>query len=256
MAAIGRIYNQAFERSPAGTLAVTNGFLSGVADVVAQGTQMGMAYREAENQPPPNPLMAPPARIEIPAYDPVRTLRFVAFGTMMGPLLARWNHFLEHQFPLRPSAPAVAAAAQKLTGSTAQTVNKAVSSGPARGNVSIAALAKRVGMDQAVMAPFGLAVFLGSMGAMEGHSLPAIRKKYVDLYPPAIKANWTVWPLIQFVNFRFMPLPYRVPFQATCGVFWTLYLSLLNSSGGTKVEEARADLEHANEKMKEATAKR
>lgn len=42
MAAIGRIYNQAFERSPAGTLAVTNGFLSGVADVVAQGTQMGV----------------------------------------------------------------------------------------------------------------------------------------------------------------------------------------------------------------------
>lgn len=26
-----------------------------------------------------------------------------------------------------------------------------------------------------------------------------------------------------------MPLPYRVPFQSTCGVFWTLYLSLLNS---------------------------
>ena len=94
------------------------------------------------------------------------------------------------------------------------------------------------------------------MGAMEGHSLPAIRKKYVDLYPPAIKANWTVWPLIQFVNFRFMPLPYRVPFQATCGVFWTLYLSLLNSSGDTKVEEARADLENASEKMKQAAAKR
>lgn len=26
-----------------------------------------------------------------------------------------------------------------------------------------------------------------------------------------------------------MPLAYRVPFQSTCGVFWTLYLSLLNS---------------------------
>jgi hypothetical protein len=43
MAAIGRIYNQAFERSPAGTLAVTNGFLSGVADVVAQGAQIGVS---------------------------------------------------------------------------------------------------------------------------------------------------------------------------------------------------------------------
>lgn len=26
-----------------------------------------------------------------------------------------------------------------------------------------------------------------------------------------------------------MPLPYRVPFQSTCGVFWTLYLSIANS---------------------------
>jgi hypothetical protein len=26
-----------------------------------------------------------------------------------------------------------------------------------------------------------------------------------------------------------MPLPYRVPFQSTMGVFWTLYLSILNS---------------------------
>lgn len=34
----------------------------------------------------------------------------------------------------------------------------------------------------------------------------------------------------QFINFWFMPLPYRVPFQQTCGVFWTLYLSLLNAA--------------------------
>jgi protein Mpv17 len=40
--AIGRVYNQAFDRSPAGTLAVTNGLLSGVADIVAQSTQIGV----------------------------------------------------------------------------------------------------------------------------------------------------------------------------------------------------------------------
>lgn len=45
VAAVGRVYNQAFDRSPAGTLAVTNGVLSAVADVVAQGTQMGVSMR-------------------------------------------------------------------------------------------------------------------------------------------------------------------------------------------------------------------
>jgi hypothetical protein len=43
--AIGRVYNQAFDRSPAGTLAVTNGLLSGVADIVAQSTQIGVRNR-------------------------------------------------------------------------------------------------------------------------------------------------------------------------------------------------------------------
>lgn len=29
-------------------------------------------------------------------------------------------------------------------------------------------------------------------------------------------------PVIQVVNFRYMPLAYRVPFQSSCGVLWTL----------------------------------
>lgn len=242
--AIGRVYNQAFDRSPAGTLAVTNGLLSGVADIVAQSTQIGMAYRQsqAQEKEKSNPYLGPPASVPIPVYDPIRTVRFVLFGTMMGPILARWNHFLEHRFPLRPSPSGQAAAASKEVvkgaGAPVENVQRIMlssSGGTTSNKVSITALAKRVGADQAFMAPLGLTIFLGSMGVMEGHSLPEIQKKYVDLFPPAIKANWTVWPIIQFVNFRFMPLAYRVPFQATCGVFWTLYLSLLNSSEEAKV---------------------
>lgn len=73
-----------------------------------------------------------------------------------------------------------------------------------------------------------LAAFIGVMGTMEGRSPPQIRQKYADLYKPALITNWQVWPIAQLINFRFMPLPYRVPFQSACGVFWTLYLSLIN----------------------------
>ena len=223
---------------------------------VHETTRTQLAYRDAKNAPEPNPLTAPPAPVSVPAYDPVRTVRFVVFGTMMGPFLAKWNHWLEHRFPLR------VASSNAVKGVVAN-VNKSVSAGSSapQGNVSITALAKRVGMDQVVMAPFGVSlflllvltevftphqlfIFLGSMGLMEGHSSGAIKQKYIDLYPPAIKANWTVWPAIQFINFRFMPLPYRVPFQASCGVFWTLYLSLLNSSKPTMAKESGEDLVH------------
>ena len=93
------------------------------------------------------------------------------------------------------------------------------------------------------------------MGMMEGRGPKHIRARFEDIFKPALLANWKIWPAAQvcqvltfrisrvlltgewwvrgrdqFINFRFMPLPYRVPFQQTCGVFWTLYLSLLNAA--------------------------
>jgi len=64
---------------------------------------------------------------------------------------------------------------------------------------------------------------------MEGRTWNQISQKYGDMYVPALFANWKVWPLAQLINFRYLPLAYRVPFSQTCGVFWTLYLSLLNA---------------------------
>ncbi|KAJ7169660.1 hypothetical protein C8R46DRAFT_1089559 [Mycena filopes] len=148
------------------------------------------------------------------AYDPTRTLRFFVFGASISPFIGRWNVFLERQFPLRA-----------LTGS---------------GKVSLKALSKRVAADQIVMAPIGLVAFIGSMGILEGRSRKQIAQKYSDLFMPAIRTNWTVWPVLQLVNYRFMPLAYRVPFQSTCGIFWTLYLSTVNSREDRKQDRDTA----------------
>ncbi|KAI0786034.1 hypothetical protein C8Q75DRAFT_299481 [Abortiporus biennis] len=184
--ALARAYQQSFDSHPYGTLAVTNGALNALGDTVAQLTE-NLQPQQARNERRP--------------YDFVRTLRFFAFGFGMGPLIGRWNFFLERHFPLRRST----------------------------GNVSIPQLTKRVASDQLFMAPIGLALFLGSMGIMEGRDVPHIRGKYNDLYVPLLITNWQVWPIAQLINFRFMPLAYRIPFQSTCGVFWTLYLSIANS---------------------------
>lgn len=95
--------------------------------------------------------------------------------------------------------------------------------------VSGFAVAKRVAADQLFMAPIGLALFIGTMGTLEGRDASHISRKFADMYPSALAANWQVWPLAQVVNFRYMPLAARVPFQATCGIFWNLYLSILNA---------------------------
>jgi len=84
----------------------------------------------------------------------------------MGPILSKWNHFLEFTFPLRPKVsgyarslptvingkPITAAGAVGVKGTTPVlpgTPSTTV-------NVSISALAKRVGCDQAVFAPTGV----------------------------------------------------------------------------------------------------
>lgn len=44
------------------------------------------------------------------------------------------------------------------------------------------------------------------------------------------KANFVVWPLVQIINFRWIPLQAQLPFASTIGVFWTTYLSLKNDA--------------------------
>jgi len=202
IALAARAYQQSFEARPRTTLAVTNGSLFAIGDGVAQLTQL-FTYNPDLHRGSKRPL-----------YDIARTARFFAFGVGMGPLLGRWNRFLEHRFPLRGIA----------------TSNR----------VSISALGKRVAADQLFMAPIGLAMFIGSMGVMEGRDAQHIGKKYEDIYTPAIIANWRIWPLAQFINFRYMALPYRIPFQSTCGIFWNLYLSLLNSKENERQDESDA----------------
>ncbi|KAH9982234.1 hypothetical protein BGW80DRAFT_1262347 [Lactifluus volemus] len=191
---LARFYQQSFEAYPHFTLAVAGGALTALGDAVAQFSQH---------------LITPPNdHKRVPHYDFPRTFRFFCFGAGISPIMGRWNRYLEHKFPLRSQA--------------------------GKSTVSFTALSKRVVADQLVMAPIGLSIFLSSMAVMEGRDAQHIRARFNDIYFQALLANWKVWPTAQFINFRFMPLPYRVPFQQMCGVFWTLYLSLLNSAESEK----------------------
>ncbi|PSR71306.1 hypothetical protein PHLCEN_2v12820 [Hermanssonia centrifuga] len=179
--ALARAYQQSFETHPYGTLALTNGALGALGDIVAQLTQNLVRNKlcfprvfRAES-----PFQIQPRRVDDhrPPYDILRTVRFFAFGVGMGPVIGRWNFFLERHFPLRPSSIRMPQGQQ--------------------GKVSLKALGKRVAADQLIMAPIGLALFLGSMGVMEGRDRHHIGEKYSDLFKPLVLANWQVWPLAQ-----------------------------------------------------------
>lgn len=48
------------------------------------------------------------------------------------------------------------------------------------------------------------------MTVAEGGGTKAIKKKFSDVYLPALKANWVLWPAVQIINFRFMPLQFQI----------------------------------------------
>lgn len=85
--------------------------------------------------------------------------------------------------------------------------------------------------DQALFAPAGLVVFFTAMGLLsDGNKKEAIKEKFRDAYVPALIANYKIWPLAQFINFKFMPVQYRLPFASSLGILWNAYLSWLNNA--------------------------
>ncbi|KAJ9418733.1 hypothetical protein QL093DRAFT_2390561 [Fusarium oxysporum] len=213
------------------TMMVTNAILGGVADTVAQSIT---AIRERAIRQPGGLKKNDGIAIEIheldrknpfyerdlipdsvglpPPFDFERLTRFMAYGFCMAPVQFKWFRFLERVFPVTKTSAFVPAM-------------------------------KRVAFDQLIFAPFGLAVFYTTMTIAEGGGRRAVSNKLRDMYIPTLKANYVVWPAVQIVNFRLMPVQFQLvrhsfvpqkprsltglqPFVSTIGIAWTAYLSL------------------------------
>ena len=56
----------------------------------------------------------------------------------------------------------------------------------------------------------GLGCFFTFMTVCEGGGRRAITRKFQDVYVPALKANFIVWPAVQLINFRVMPIQFQI----------------------------------------------
>ncbi|TLS31374.1 hypothetical protein PpBr36_03436 [Pyricularia pennisetigena] len=203
MAFVARLtsrYNAYYEERPILTMMVTNAVLGGIADTVAQ-TITAVKQRAARKGPfHPNPKddpiaieiqeldrknplsdrdLIPDSRILPPPFDFERLTRFMAYGFCMAPVQFKWFKFLEKTFP----------------------ITKTAAFGPAM---------KRVAFDQLVFAPFGIAAFFTAMTIAEGGGRRAVQNKLRDMYVPTLKANFAIWPAVQVINFRLMPVQFQL----------------------------------------------
>ncbi|KAK7420894.1 hypothetical protein QQX98_002457 [Neonectria punicea] len=221
MAFVARLttkFNSYYNERPLMTMMVTNAILGGIADTVAQTVTavreralrkaggvdkddgIAMTIHEIDRK---NPLydrdLIPDSKALPPPFDFERLTRFMAYGFCMAPVQFKWFRFLERIFP----------------------ITKTSAFGPAM---------KRVAFDQLIFAPFGVGLFFTAMTIAEGGGRRAVSHKLREMYIPTLKANFIVWPAVQIVNFRLMPVQYQLPFVSTIGIAWTAYLSLTNAS--------------------------
>lgn len=56
----------------------------------------------------------------------------------------------------------------------------------------------------------GLGLFFSFMTFAEGQQLKAIKNKLRKVYIPILKANYMIWPLVQILNFRVVPLQFQL----------------------------------------------
>lgn len=114
-----------------------------------------------------------------PPFDFERLTRFMAYGFLMAPVQHKWFAFLSKTFPLT-----------KSSGTTSAL--------------------KRVAFDQLLFAPVGLGIFFTFMTVAEGGGRRAVTRKFQEVYVPALKANYLIWPAVQMLNFRVIPLQFQI----------------------------------------------
>jgi len=211
-------FNSYYAAKPVLTTMITNAVLGGIADTVAQSltairtrskslpsTNAGarsflenpMLEMQDMNEKPKTSTPLP--RSPPPPFDFERLTRFMAYGFLMAPIQFQWFGALSRWFP----------------------ITKASGTVPAL---------KRVAMDQLIFAPIGLSVFFTFMTVAEGGGRRAVIKKFQDVYVPALRANYLLWPAVQIMNFRVIPIQFQIPFVSTIGIAWTAYLSMTNSA--------------------------
>ena len=161
-----------------------------VTNTVSNGVLMGVgdiAVQSTER------YLAKDTETQTKTHDWKRTGRMCIVGVMLGPICHGWYTFLDKILPLRTTT----------------------------------AVGKKILLDQIVASPAMAFTFFIGAGTLEGGPFQENVKEFKGKFWTVYKADWSLWPPAQFVNFYFVPSQYRVIYVSFVTLVWNTFLSYM-----------------------------
>ncbi|XP_043685498.1 protein Mpv17 [Vespula pensylvanica] len=89
---------------------------------------------------------------------------------------------------------------------------------------------KKVLCDQLLFAPTFLSILLVSIGLLQGSNINSLKHKLETSYFEILINNYKIWPMVQLVNFYFIPLQYQVLLVQSVALLWNTYISYITNT--------------------------
>lgn len=90
---------------------------------------------------------------------------------------------------------------------------------------SLLVLAKKMCLDQLIIAPCFLAGNLTTISIIKNQGISQIQEDIRESYINLLKLGYSFWPFVQVINFYFIPLTYRVVFGSLASFGYTTLFS-------------------------------
>jgi len=90
---------------------------------------------------------------------------------------------------------------------------------------SLSTTIKKLAIDQLIAAPLNIGILMGATNFLQNQSIHSVKSKLDSDFLPTLKANYMIWPAVNFINFKVIPPPQRILYVSFIGFFWNIFLS-------------------------------
>ncbi|XP_064625140.1 mpv17-like protein 2 [Lineus longissimus] len=101
---------------------------------------------------------------------------------------------------------------------------------------------KKIIADQLVASPVSSAIFVIGISLMEHETCQEAMKGFKEKFPVIYLTDWSFWPVVQGINFRYVQDRYRVMYVNAATLVWTVFLSYVQF-----VDEKHLAARHEND---------